>query len=65
MKNEGTGKRFDSVAYMREARERISAEISGMSHEEFRQWVNGYRQSNPALARLAGRRAESIQGDAD
>ena len=52
MKSNAPVKQFDCVAYMREARERISAKMSGVSREEFRRWVNSSLTEDPILARL-------------
>lgn len=65
MKSDAPVKQFDCVAYMREARERISAEISRMSHEEFRRWVNSSRAEDPIFASLAARHRESAEREAD
>ena len=64
MKSDAPVKRFDCVAYMREARERISAEISIMSREEFRRWVNSSLTEDPIFVRLTGHRAKSSRHDA-
>ena len=53
MESDAPVKRFDCVACMREARERISAKISSMSHEEFRRWVNSSIAEDLILARFA------------
>lgn len=45
-------KAFDCVAYMRDSRRRISAEISGMSHEEVRRWASSCQPEDTAFARL-------------
>ena len=51
--SETSSTRFDCVAYMREARTRISDRMTTMSHEEFRHWLRSYRHADPALAKLA------------
>ena len=47
------GTKFDCVAFMREARDRISKKMATMSREEFRHWLRSYRYSDPVLQRLA------------
>jgi hypothetical protein len=37
-----TEKKFDAVAMMRSARDRISAEIEGMTLEEELKWLDSY-----------------------
>ena len=37
------GKKFDCVAFMREAQDRISDTMATMSREEFRHWLRSYR----------------------
>ncbi len=46
---------FDCVASMREARDRIDAEIAGMSYDELERWLRTKRYSDPVLQRLADR----------
>ena len=65
MKSDAPVKRFDCVAYMREARERISSKISSMSREEFRRWVNSSLVEDPIFANLAARHRESAEREAD
>ena len=52
MKTDPPVKAFDCVAYMRDSRRRISAEISGMSHEGVRRWASSCQPEDTALARL-------------
>ena len=47
--------RFDCVEYMRNVRDRISAEIATMDHGELMRWLHEYRYSDPALRRLVDR----------
>lgn len=49
------GKAFDCVESMREIRDRISAEISGKTHDELARWFRAYRYSDPVLQHLANR----------
>jgi hypothetical protein len=50
-------KTFDAVALMRAARERISAEIEGMSLEEELRWLASQELHDPFLRRLRERAA--------
>lgn len=65
MRAEAHVKQFDCVGYMREARDRISAEIAGMNHDDLMRWVRSYRHSDPLLADLATRPSESTEGPRD
>jgi hypothetical protein len=49
---------FDCVKAAREVRDRISAEIEGMSHEQLAAWLRSYRYSDPVLARLSEKAAQ-------
>jgi hypothetical protein len=51
--SERTSKTFDCVQSMRQARDRLSAEIEGMSYDELVQWLRGHRYTDPVLQRLA------------
>ena len=57
-------KQFDCVQFMREAREQISREISGLDHDQLVQWLASLEYSDPALARLA-RKFREDQAAAD
>lgn len=57
-----TEKKFDAVAMMRSARDRISAEIEGMTLEEELKWLASQEVNDPFLERLRDRAAQ--QGDA-
>ena len=50
-----TTKKFDAVAMMREARDRISAEIQGMTLEEELKWLGSQEINDPFLRRLRDR----------
>ena len=65
MKSNAPVKQFDCVAYMREARERISAKMSGMSREEFRRRVNSSLTEDPILARLVARHRGPVERGTD
>ena len=53
-----TEKDFDAVAMMRSARDKISAEIEGMSLEEELQWLVAQELGDPLLKRLRDRAAK-------
>ena len=57
-----TEKKFDAVAMMRSARDKISAEIEGMTLEEELKWLASQEVHDPFLARLRDRAAH--QADA-
>lgn len=57
-----SSKTFDCVQSMREIRDKISAEIAGMSYDELAQWLREQQYSDPFLQRLAERAAQ--QADA-
>lgn len=55
-------KKFDAVAMMRSARDKISAEIEGMTLEEELKWLAAQELDDPFLKRLRDRAAQ--QADA-
>jgi hypothetical protein len=57
-------KKFDAVAMMRSARDKISAEIEGMTLEEELRWLASQEVSDPLLKRLRERAAQQA-GAAD
>jgi hypothetical protein len=57
-----TKKTFDAVSMMREARDKISAEIEGMTLEEELKWLASQELLDPLLKRLRERAAQ--QADA-
>ncbi len=57
MKSKASVKSFDCVKWTRLARDRISAEIRDMSHEELSRWLEERRPKDPFLAELFDRRA--------
>ncbi len=57
-----TKKKFDAVAMMREARDKISAAIEGMTLEEELKWLASQELKDPVLKRLRDRAAQ--QADA-
>jgi len=48
-------KKFDAVAMMRAARDKISREIEGMTLEEELKWLSSQELSDPFLRRLRDR----------
>jgi hypothetical protein len=50
-----TEKKFDAVAMMRSIRDRVSAEIKGMTLEEELEWLASQELEDPFLRRLRGR----------
>ncbi len=55
-------KKFDAVAMMRSIRDRISAEIEGMTLEEELAWLATQEIKDPFLKRLRDRAAQSGKG---
>ena len=53
-----TEKKFDAVAMMRSARDKISAEIEGMTLEEELKWLASQEVDDPFLRRLRERAAQ-------
>jgi hypothetical protein len=53
-----TEKKFDAVAMMRSARDKISAEIEGMTLEEELKWLASQEVKDPLLKRLRDRAAQ-------
>ena len=51
-------KTFDCVQSMRQARDKLSAEIEGMSYDELVQWLRAHRYTDPVLQRLAEKAAQ-------
>jgi hypothetical protein len=56
--SKATSKTFDCVQSMRQARDRLSAEIADMSYEELLKWLRGHQYTDPQLQRLAERAAQ-------
>ena len=57
-----TEKKFDAVEMMRSARDKISAQIEGMTLEEELEWLVSQEISDPFLKRLRDRAGQ--QGEA-
>ena len=60
--SEHSSKTFDCVQSMREARDRLSAEIEGMTYDDMLRWIRSRRYTDPVLQRLADKAAQ--QADA-
>jgi len=60
--SERPSKEFDCVQSMRQARDKLSAEIEGMSYDDLVQWLRAHRYTDPVLERLAEKAAQ--QADA-
>ena len=60
--SERSAKTFDCVENMRQARDKLSAEIEGMSYDELVRWLRSRRHADPVLQRLAEKAAQ--QADA-
>ena len=57
-----TQKKFDAVAMMRSIRDKLSAQIEGMTLEEELEWLASRELKDPFLERLRKKAAQ--QGDA-
>jgi hypothetical protein len=53
-----TEKKFDAVAMMRSIRDKVSAEIEGMTLEEELAWLASQELNDPFLKRLRDRAAQ-------
>ncbi len=53
-------KKFDAVAMMRSARDKLSAEIEGMTLEEELKWLASQEMLDPFLKRLRDRAAQQV-----
>lgn len=51
-KSESSAKAFDCVKWTREVRERINAELAGMTREERRRRLNAAASKDPHFARI-------------
>ena len=60
--SERSSKTFDCVQSMRQARDRLSAEIEGMSYNELVEWLRAHHYKDPLLQGLAEKAAQ--QADA-
>jgi N-acetylglucosamine kinase-like BadF-type ATPase len=57
-------RQFDCVHTAREARDRVSAEIENMTHEQLVSWLRSHRYSDPVLSRLAEKAAQQADSAA-
>jgi hypothetical protein len=53
-------KRFDAVAMMRSIRDRLSAQIEGMTLEEELTWLASQELKDPLLQRLRDKAAQQV-----
>ena len=60
-----SSKTFDCVQSMRQARDRLSAEIADMKYDELAQWLRAHRYSDPVLQQLAEKAAQQADAAAD
>ena len=60
-----TEKKFDAVAMMRSIRDRVSAEIEGMTLEEELAWLASQELKDPFLKRLRDRAAQQTDAADD
>lgn len=60
--SERSSKSFDCVESMRQARDKLSAEIEDMTYDEMLRWLRSRRYTDPVLQRLADKAAQ--QADA-
>ena len=60
--SKGSSKTFDCVQSMRQVRDKLSAEIEGLSYDELIQWLRTHRYTDPVLQRLSEKAAQ--QADA-
>ena len=58
--SEPVSKTFDCVESMREARDRLSAEIATMTYGELAAWLRDRRYADPFLQRLAEKAAQHL-----
>ena len=58
-----TEKKFDAVAMMRSARDKISEQIEGMTLEEELKWLASQEVHDPFLKRLRDRAAQADAAD--
>ena len=63
MTSDPTSNGFDSVRFMRETRDRISAEIKDMSWPELRRWLDTQRPDDPFLAAAWDRKVPPTGGE--
>ncbi len=54
-------KSFDCVQSMRQIRDRLSAEIADMSHDQLVRWLRAHQYSDPFLRGLAEKAAQHAE----
>jgi len=54
----GTEKKFDAVAMMRSARDKISVQVEGMTLQEELKWLASQKIDDPFLRRLRDRASQ-------
>ena len=60
-----SAKAFDCVQSMRQARDKLSAEIAGMSYDDLVKWLRAHRYTDPLLQQLAEKAAAQQCAPAD
>lgn len=60
--SESPTKKFDCVQSMREARDRLSAEIETMTYDELVEWLRAHRYEDPLLEELAANAGQRGDG---
>ena len=60
-----TKKKFDAVEMMRSIRDRLSAQIEGMTLEEELEWLASQELTDPFLRRLREKAAQQADATAD
>lgn len=56
--SERASKKFDCVQSMRQARDKLSSEIEGMSYDELVRWLRAHDYTDPVLQRLSEKAAQ-------
>ena len=59
--SERSSKTFDCVESMRQARDKLSAEIEGLRYDELVRWLRSRRYTDPVLKRLAEKAAQRMK----
>jgi hypothetical protein len=60
--SDSSSKTFDCVQYMRQARDKLSAETADMTYDELVKWLRAHRYADPVLQRLAEKAAQQANG---
>jgi hypothetical protein len=61
--SKGSSKTFDCVQSMRQARDKLSAEIEDLSYDELVQWLRTHRYTDPVLQRLSEKAQQADAAD--